>query len=113
MMRGERSIATAVRTSSGEITIESSRFTPVKEKSVIYRLPFIRGVLNLFSQLFKGMAILMRSAEVYGDFEEPTKFENFLARKLKINPMNLIMGISVLLGLGLAVALFILLPLRA
>ncbi|NLZ24895.1 MAG: peptide chain release factor N(5)-glutamine methyltransferase [Clostridiales bacterium] len=110
MMRGERSVATAVRSPSGEITIESSRFTPLKEKNIFYRLPFFRGVFNLFSQLFQGTAILLRSAEVYGDFEEPTKFEKFLAKKLKINPKSLMMGLSVVLGVALAVALFMLLP---
>lgn len=110
MMRGESSVATAVRTSSGEIEIETSRFKPAKEKSVFFRLPFIRGIVNLCTQLFSGTAILLRSTEVYGDFAEPTKFENFVAKKFKINPMNLLMGFSVILGLLLAIALFIVLP---
>ena len=88
MMRGESSVATAVRTSSGEIEIETSRVKPNKEKPLFFRLPFIRGIVNLCTQLFSGTAILLRSAEVYGDFAEPTKFENFVAKKFKINPMN-------------------------
>ena len=110
MMRGESSVATAVRTSSGEIEIETSRVKPIKERNVFFRLPFIRGIVNLCTQLFSGTAILLRSAEVYGDFAEPTKFENFVAKKFKINPMNLLMGFSVLLGLLLAIALFIVVP---
>ena len=110
MMRGESSVATAVRTSSGEIEIETSRFKPSKEKNVFFRLPFIRGIVNLCTQLFSGTAVLLRSAEVYGDFAEPTKFADFFAKNFKINPMNLLMGFSVILGLLLAIALFIVVP---
>ena len=46
MMRGESSMATAVRDETGEIQVESSRFTPLKQKSRWKRLPFIRGVIN-------------------------------------------------------------------
>ena len=110
MMRGERSVATAVRTSSGEIQIESQRIKPLKERNVFFRLPFVRGVVNLCEQLFKGTGILLRSAEVYGDFAEPSKFENFIAKKFKVNPMSVLMGFSVVVGLLLAVGLFIFLP---
>ena len=109
-MRGERSIATAVRTSGGEIQIESQRIKPLKERNVFFRLPFVRGVVNLCEQLFKGTGILLRSAEVYGDFAEPSKFENFIAKKFKVNPMSVLMGFSVVIGLLLAVGLFIFLP---
>lgn len=110
MMKGEHSIATAVRTEAGEITIESKRTKSPKEKNVFFRLPFVRGVVNLCSQLFQGTGILMRSAEVYGDFAEPSKTEKWFAEKLKINPMNVLMTFSVVLGLLLAIGLFVFLP---
>ncbi|MCQ2603078.1 MAG: DUF1385 domain-containing protein, partial [Clostridia bacterium] len=110
MMKGAKSVATAVRTETGEITVESKRVKSIKDKSVFYRVPFVRGALNLGSQLFSGTALLMRSAEVYGDFAEPSKSDKWIADKLKINPMNLVLGISVVLGLVLAIALFMLLP---
>lgn len=110
MMKGSRSIATAVRTPSGEITIESKYTKRAKERNAFLRLPFVRGVVNLFTQLFEGTGIIMRSAEVYGDYAEPSKADRWIAEKLKINPMNLLMGFSVVLGLVLAVALFMVLP---
>ncbi|MEG2450127.1 MAG: peptide chain release factor N(5)-glutamine methyltransferase [Clostridia bacterium] len=110
MMKGARSIATAVRAESGEITIESKYVKSAKEKNIFFRLPFIRGVVNLCSQLFLGTGILMRSAEVYGDFAEPSKFEKKMADKYKINPMNILMAFSVVLGILLAVGLFVFLP---
>ncbi len=110
MMKGSRSIATAVRSASGEITVESKYTKPVKERNWFLRLPFIRGVVNLVSQLFQGTGIMMRSAEVYGDFAEPSKFEKWMSDKFKINPMSIIMTFSVVLGIALAVGLFIFLP---
>ena len=64
MMKGETVVATAVRTEAGEITVESKRVKSPKERNLFFRLPFIRGVVNLVAQLFDGMRILMRSAEV-------------------------------------------------
>ncbi|MDE6302727.1 MAG: peptide chain release factor N(5)-glutamine methyltransferase [Clostridia bacterium] len=110
MMKGAHSIATAVRTPSGDITVESKYIKGAKEKNAFFRLPFVRGVVNLISQLFQGTGIILRSAEVYGDFAEPTKFDKWVADKLKINPMNILMGFSVILGILLAVGLFVFLP---
>ena len=110
MMKGTRSIATAVRTASGDITVESKYIKSAKERNVFFRLPFIRGVVNLVTQLFQGTGIILRSAEVYGDFAEPSKLDKWLADKFKINPMNVLMAFSVILGIVLAVGLFVFLP---
>ena len=110
MMKGERSMATAVRAPGGEITIESKYVKSAKERNIFFRLPFVRGVVNLVTQLFQGTGIIMRSAEVYGDFAEPSKAEEKAAKKFKVDPMSLLMTVSVLLGIVLAVALFVLLP---
>ncbi len=110
MMKGARSIATAVRTEGGDITVESKYIKSAKEKSAFFRMPFVRGVVNLVSQLYMGTGILMRSAEVYGDFTEPSKVEKKMADKLKINPMSVLMAISVIVGIALAVGLFVFIP---
>ena len=110
MMKSATSVATAVRTETGEITVESKRLKDPKKKSVFFRLPFVRGVVNLCSQLYMGIGILMRSAEVYGDFAEPTKFDKWVAEKFKVNPMHILTVFSLVLGLLLAVGLFVFLP---
>lgn len=110
MMKGARSIATAVRTPDGDITVESKYTKDAKQRNAFLRLPFVRGVVNLVTQLFQGTDIMMRSAEVYGDYAEPSKFDKWMADKLKINPMNVLMGFSVVLGVLLAVGLFVFLP---
>ena len=110
MMKGARSIATAVRTPDGDITVESKYTKDAKQRNAFLKLPFVRGVVNLVTQLFQGTGIMMRSAEVYGDYAEPSKFDKWVADKLKINPMNVLMGFSVVLGVLLAVGLFVFLP---
>lgn len=110
MMKGARSIATAVRTPDGDITVESKYTKDAKQRNAFLKLPFVRGVVNLITQLFQGTGIMMRSAEVYGDYAEPSKFDKWVADKLKINPMNVLMGFSVVLGVLLAVGLFVFLP---
>ncbi len=110
MMKGAHSVATAVRSETGEITVESKYIKPLKEKNKIWGFPFIRGIVNLVTQLYEGTGILLRSAEVYGDFAEPSKFEKKIAEKFKINPLSALMAFSVVLGILLAVGLFVFLP---
>ena len=110
MMKGRTSMATAVRTESGEITVEAKRIKDASRRGVFFRLPFVRGVVNLVTQLFMGVGVLMRSAEVFGDYAEPTKFEKWVGEKFKVNPMHILTAVSLVLGLALAVGLFVFLP---
>ncbi len=109
MMRGESSMATAVRDADGIVRVEAKRIKPNKQKNRIVRLPIIRGVVSFISSLFTGMRVLLRSAEVYGE-EEPSRFEKWLAEKLKIDIFSLIGTLAVFIGLFLAVFLFMWLP---
>ena len=108
MMRGKTSMATAVRDQDGIIRLETKRLKPKKKKS-IKNFPIIRGVIAFIDSFYTGTKVLMRSADVYGE-GEPSKFEKWLAEKLKVNVMSVVGFISLLLGLALAVGLFIVLP---
>lgn len=110
MMRGESSMATAVRDEKGEIQIESTRFTPAAKKSKWKRLPFIRGVINFVNSMIMGVQIIMRSGEVFGGEEQPSKFENWCSKKFNINVMSVMMWFAVLIGLALAIGLFFVIP---
>ena len=110
MMKGERSYATAVRSFNGNIVVESGRLTPPKAWS---KIPILRGIINFFFMLFNGSKITMRSAEVFGEemeSEEPSKFEKWLSKTLHIDVMSLALFIGVVLGLGLSLLLFFMLP---
>ena len=47
MMRGKKSMATAIRTETGEITVENKYLKQTKARQIINKIPFIRGVVNL------------------------------------------------------------------
>ena len=110
MMRGKKSMATAVRNSDGDIVVESKRLTPVENKNVFYRIPVIRGVLNFVSMLYNGTQTLLRSSEVYGEEIEPSKFDKWLSEKFHIDIMKVVIWFSVILGVAVAVGLFVFLP---
>ncbi len=112
MMRGPSSMATAVRDNKGEIVIESSRHTPVKEKPAIYRMPIIRGMISFFGSMVMGMKIINRSSEVFGDMSEeaPSRFEKWLAKTFKIDIMTVVIAIGAILGILFSVALFVFIP---
>ena len=105
MMRGAKSMAIAVRDADGVIRLETKRVKPLKTR----KIPVIRGIVSFFQSLFSGTAVLMRSADVYGE-GEPSKFEKWLAEKLKVNVMSVVGTLSMILGLALAVLLFIFVP---
>lgn len=109
MMRGKTSMATAVRDEDGIIRIESKRIKSPEKRNRILRLPIIRGVVSFVQSLTMGTQILMRSAEVFGE-GEPSKFEKWMAEKLKVNVMSVITTLSLFIGLALAIFLFIWLP---
>lgn len=109
MMRGESSMATAVRDEDGIIRLETVRVTPQRKRNPFLRLPIIRGVFSFLSSMISGTKVLMRSADVFGE-GEPSKFEKFMASKLKVNVMSVVTTFSLFLGLALAIFLFMFLP---
>ena len=110
MMRGKTAYATAVRDPEGNIQIESRRLAPSRKRKIISKIPLVRGVVNFVSSLVIGSKILMRSAEVYGDTEQPSKFEKWCEEKLHLNIMSAISVIATVLGVALAIGLFVVLP---
>lgn len=110
MMRGKSAMATAVRDEEGNIRLETKRLTPPEKKPLIARLPIIRGMISYVQSLFGGTKVLMRSAEVYGETEEPTKFEKWTAEKLHVDVMNVVLAIATLLGIALSLGLFVVAP---
>lgn len=111
MMQGATSYCTAVRDPEGVIQVERLRLnrSPAAQKAA--KIPFVRGVVNMFSSLVRGTKTLMRSAQVYGgDDEEPGRFQRWLAEKFKVDLMEAATVVSAVLGVALAIALFMILP---
>jgi uncharacterized protein YqhQ len=110
MMRGPEQSAMAVRLPDGGIDVE--RF-PTKNPTAWYRkAPFIRGSFNMVDSLLQGYRCLMKSAEKSGmeDEGEPGKLELWLAKKTGKDLMSVVSGVALVLGGGLAILLFMMLP---
>ena len=111
MMRGKRGMATVVRDDNGEIQTEAKRITPPEKRQKWLRFPFVRGVVSFVSSLVLGMRSLLRSSEVaVADDEEPSKFTKWVADHWKISVGEIVTTIATVLGVALAVVLFLFLP---
>lgn len=93
MMRGATSMAMAVRTEDGEILTETKR---IKGKRWYSRVPILRGLVAFFNSLVSGTGTLIRSSEVIYPEEE--------------TPSRGAFAVAGVLGVVLAIAIFILLP---
>lgn len=112
MMRGPDKDAIVVR-SNGELKIE---VTPrkVREPKSFATWPLVRGAVNFFDSQVAGVKALMRSADLSPEEaaeEEPSKFDLWLEKKLGNEGLQkFLIAFGVVMGLGLSVLLFFLLP---
>ncbi len=131
MMLGPEKGAMAVRKPDKTIYIEE---WDRKEKKWYNKAPFIRGCINFVSQLIDGYKYINKSGEISGMFDEEEEEKDKKKKKTEELPeaeevkteeteaakpeekkdnsaMNsILMIISSILGIGLALALFIVLP---
>ncbi len=107
MMRGPEKQAIVCRLADGTLQskVEGLKPTP--------KTPFIRGVAIFISSMVNGMNALTYSAELQPEEmqEEPSKFDRWLEEKLGGEKgQKAIIGFAVVLGILIAVGLFVLLP---
>lgn len=110
MMVGKTCYCTAVRDGDGDIQIERTRIKASPAVQKINKSPFLRGIVSLISSTVRGTKTIMRSAAVFGEDEEPGKISKWMADKFKLNVMDVIGFASTVLGICLAVGIFMLLP---
>ena len=112
MMRGPDKDAVVVRGKEG-LTVEVTPRKLPPEHSPL-RWPLIRGIYNFFGSNIVGVKALMRSADLSpeeGETEAPSKFDQWLEKKLGNEAFQkALVGFAVVLGLGMSVGLFFLLP---
>lgn len=104
MMRSPTSFAIAVRRPSGEITTLAEPLKLLSERSRLFKLPIVRGVITLVSALFLGVKALNFSADMA--IEEENK-----ETQDKKEMSSLATGLTVAFSLGLGLLLFFVLPL--
>ena len=116
MMMGPEKVATVVRTKKGLKTKVEPRKVSGKRFSV-KKIPFIRGVFNFCASMKTGVSALMYSADAFAEDddeavpEKQSKFDAWLEKRLSSeSAKNVMITISLLLGIAFSVALFIVLP---
>lgn len=113
MMRGIDKAAMACRLPDGEIDMEIWPIKGGKNVPWYRKIPFVRGVFNFIVSMIDGYKCISRSAEkqiIDDDDEELTRFEKWLDEKLGDKIMPIISGISIVIGVALAVVLFMMVP---
>lgn len=113
MMRGLDKAAMACRLPDGEIDMEIWPIKGGKNVPWYRKVPFVRGVFNFIVSMIDGYKCISRSAEkqiIDDDDEELTRFEKWLDEKLGDKIMPIISGISIVIGVALAVVLFMMVP---
>lgn len=113
MMKGkDGSMGVAVRKDDGQVVVTKDKHVSVRKKHKILNVPIIRGVVGMVESFILSFKVLNISAEIYGMEEEaePTRFEKWLDRHFGKSLMDFVMVIASVLGVALALGLFMFLP---
>ncbi len=100
MMRSPKSMAVAVRRPSGEIVVKREGLAFFSEKTFLFKLPLVRGVITLLSALVLGIRALNFSASQALSDSEGEK-----------EPGPWAMGLTLAVALSFGIFLFFLIPL--
>ena len=109
MMRGPQNTAMAVRnTKTNEIILEEFP-TKGADRAAFFKLPFVRGIFNMYDSLTLGYKCLMRSADLSGLEDEdekktPGKWDKLFDA--------ILVPLATVLAVALALGLFVYLPMR-
>ena len=113
LMRGPDKQAIVCRKADGTLVSKEEPLTLWREKNPILGWPLVRGVVTFIDSMAKGMSALTWSAEQLPEEEqeEPSKFDRWIEEKVGSEKAGeIIIGIAMVLGIGLSVGLFVLLP---
>ena len=112
LMRGPKKQAIVCRTQDGLVEkTEELKF--IKDRYPILGWPFIRGCATFLDSMVKGMQALTYSAELVPLEEqgEPDKLDQWIEKHFpEDKAQKLIIGTAVVMGIGLALLLFVFLP---
>ena len=113
LMRGVDKQAIVIRDQNGELITRVEKLRLLKEKNPVFGWPLIRGVVNFLDSMVHGMKAITYSAQFLPEEEqeEPSKLDLWIEKKFSSDTAEkLIIGLAVVLGIALAVGLFIFLP---
>ena len=113
LMRGPEKQAIVVRDQEGKLVEKVEELRLIKDKHPILGVPLIRGTVNFLAAMVNGVKALMYSADFYPDDEaaQPSKFDLWLEQHLSSKKLeSAVVGLSVVLGVGMSILLFLVLP---
>ncbi len=114
MMKSPEKTALAVRTPESTIDITYLEYKSLREKYKILKLPVIRGIVSFVESLIQGYKAMMLSADKSGftDLDEASAPEEKSEAEKKKESVfvNIAMLVGTVLGVLLAVVLFMYLP---
>ncbi len=112
-MRGPEKQAIVVRTQDGALVEKVEELKLIKDRYPVLGLPLVRGTVNFLASMVAGVKALMYSADFYPEEEvaQPSRFEQWLEKHLNSKQLETaVVWLAVLLGLGMSVFLFLILP---
>ena len=113
MMKGPKGTAMSVRMPDGTIDTELEEDNN-QGKKTIYKIPIVRGVFAFADSMITGYKYLMKSADKAMTEEEKeedmSKFDKWLSEHMGEKMMAVVTGISSVLGVVLAMLVFLYLP---
>ena len=113
LMRGPEKQAIVVRDQEGNLVEKVEELRLIKDRYPILGVPLVRGTVNFLDSMVKGVKALMYSADFYPEEEaaQPSKFDLWLERRLPAKKLeSVIVALAVVMGVGLSVFLFMVLP---
>lgn len=112
MMMGPFKTVAAFCDKDGNISTEEIKEQPLRKKYPILGKPVIRGIFSFVDSMRIGMKALEMSADKIGidEEEEESKFDKWLTEKFGDKITAIVTTIGSVLGVALAVVLFILVP---
>ena len=113
LMRGVDKQAIVVRSQEEGLVTKVEELKLIKEKYPILGWPLIRGVVNFISSMAQGMKALTYSAQFMPEEEQeqPSKLDMWIEKKFGSEKAEkFIIAVALVVGLALAVGLFIFLP---
>ena len=111
LMRGPKKLAIVCRTAEGLVE-KVDELKLLKDKYPIFGWPFIRGCVTFIDSMIKGMQALTYSAELVPvEEQEPDKLDQWIEKHFEAEKASkIVIGTAVVLGIALALFLFIFLP---
>lgn len=111
MMQSKDKRSIAVRKNDGEIVVKKNKIQSWISDKKIDKIPFIRGAFILIETMIEGIKSMNFSSEFFlEDDEEETSFDRFINKIFKDKASDVIIIISLVIGLALATLLFVVTP---